>query len=94
MSTPFSQEKLESITKNRVRMSVCLIMIMEHKEVYLDALGKYTGFEFADINQSCRELVRLQLIDVKPTDSLPIFKIINVEEARKFIKLLEENLYL
>ncbi len=93
-NTPFSQEKLEAITKNRVRMSVCLIMIMEHRIVPLDSLAKYTGFTFSEINKSCRELVRLQLVDVKPTEALPVFEIIDVDEARDFIKLLEDNLYL
>lgn len=94
METPFSQKKLETITKNRVKMSLCLIMIMEHKQVTLEALTKYTGFEFKDINKSCRELVRLRLIDITPTDTLPFFTIIDQDGAKKFIKLIEENLYL
>ncbi|MCY3414104.1 MAG: hypothetical protein INQ03_20840 [Candidatus Heimdallarchaeota archaeon] len=94
MSSPFNKEKLELITKNRIQMSLVLIMIIEHQELTLYELTKYTGFDFPVLNEYVKNLARLKLVQVIPTGDLPMLKIIDEEIARDFLKVLEDNLYL
>ena len=69
-------------------------MIMEYEKVLLDELIRLTGYSFDEVNGITNNLVRLKLIDVQPTEDLPMFSIINHEETRNFLKVLEENYYL
>ena len=87
-------DKLNEITKNRMKLSLCLIMILEHGQVYLDELVKFTGYSFPEVNKITKDLTRLQLVDIVLTESLPAFKIKDENEARGYLKLLEGTLYL
>lgn len=94
VSGPATHDKLKEITVNRMKLSLCLIMIIEHGDLTLDELIKLTGYEFKEINRITKDLVRLNLIEIRPSHALPLFKMIDAEESREYLKLLEENFYL
>lgn len=77
-----------AIPRNRLLTAIALIMIMEHKTLVLDELMKATGMSFKQSINIMQNLVNTRLVEVLPTTkSIPSFKIINEEDAKKFLEL-------
>ncbi|MDH5400850.1 MAG: hypothetical protein OEZ01_08715 [Candidatus Heimdallarchaeota archaeon] len=74
-------------SQDRLFTVICLIMLIEHKELGFEELIKITGLTFTDIRQSIQNLINLRLIEVIPNNlKVPKFKIINEQESKQFLE--------
>ncbi|MCY3411437.1 MAG: hypothetical protein INQ03_07375 [Candidatus Heimdallarchaeota archaeon] len=77
------------ISKDRMLIAICLIMILEHKDIDLQELIHATGLKFDEVRSATQNLSMLKLIEIQPSfRNIPRFKIKNIEDAKKFLKLL------
>lgn len=82
----------QSYSKDRLLTAICLIMLIEHKELSLSEVIHATGMDFGDIRAALQNLVNLRLIRVIPTNnSIPRFRLQEDEEAREYLEVLGVN---